>query len=104
MSKIWPAFSTRILDIRGMRLTSIPAEVWKFCFLSSIRMSDNRLDHLPVSLSQLTTLRDIDIQRNCIRALPTCIVTMVQLVRVDWDGNPLYFPPRVVMCGTKHDP
>ncbi len=97
MGKLWPAFSTRTLDIRGMRLTSIPAEVWKFSFLSVIRASHNRLDHLPMSLCRLTTLRELDIQHNCICSLPTSIVTMTQLVRIDWDNNPLFFPPRVVM-------
>lgn len=97
MSKIWPAFSTRTLDIRGMKLTSIPAELWKFSFLSLVRAADNRFDHLPMSLARLTNLRELDIQRNRVCALPVCIVSMTQLVRLDWDGNPLYFPPRVVM-------
>ncbi len=97
MSKIWPCFASRALDIRGMNLTSIPAEVWKFSFLSIIRAADNRLDLLPSSLSLLTALRELDVQRNCIHALPVCIVAMTQLVRLDWNGNPLYFPPTVVM-------
>ena len=97
MGKIWPAFSTRTLDIRGMKLTSIPAEVWKFNFLSLIRASDNRLDHLPMAICRLSTLRELDVKCNCIRALPVSIIAMTQLVRLDWDGNPLYFPPRTVL-------
>jgi hypothetical protein len=97
MGKIWPAFATRTLDIRGMKLTSIPAEVWKFSFLTLVRAADNRLDHLPPSLSRLTNLRELDVQRNCIRALPVCIIAMTQLVRLDWNSNPLYFPPTAVM-------
>ena len=97
MARIWPSFATRTLDIRGLRLTCIPAEVWKFSFISIIRAADNRLENLPMSLSRLTALRELDIQRNFIRAIPTCITCMPHLARIDWDGNPLYFPPRAVM-------
>jgi hypothetical protein len=97
MGKIWPAFATRALDIRGLKLTSIPAEVWKFSFLTLIRAADNRLDHLPMGLSRLTALRELDVQHNRILALPVSLVAMTQLVRLDWNGNPLYFPPTAVM-------
>ena len=97
MARIWPSFATRTLDIRGLRLTCIPAELWKFSFISIIRAADNRLENLPMSLSRLTALRELDIQRNFIRAIPTCITCMPHLARIDWDGNPLYFPPRAVM-------
>ena len=29
LCRVWPAFATRTLDIRGLKLTSIPAEVLK---------------------------------------------------------------------------
>jgi hypothetical protein len=97
MSKLWLAFSTRILDLRAMGFTSLPAEVWKFTFVTVIRMADNRLHLLPVCLSRLTKLRELDIQRNCIRAIPACLISMTQLTRLDWNGNPIYFPPIAVM-------
>jgi Leucine-rich repeat (LRR) protein len=93
LAKVWTCFSTKSLDIRGLSLRQFPSEVWRFLFLTRIRMNENKITFLPILLTSLTLLTDLDVSRNAIRCIPVHISLMSQLKHLNYANNPIYWPP-----------
>jgi Leucine-rich repeat (LRR) protein len=93
LSKVWSCFSTKCLDLRGLSLRQFPSEVWRFPFLNRVRINDNKITSLPLLLTSMKLLTDLDVSRNAIRSIPFHISQMSQLKHLNYAENPIHWPP-----------
>jgi Leucine-rich repeat (LRR) protein len=93
LAKVWSCFSTKCLDLRCQSLRQFPSEVWRFLFLTRVRISDNKITFLPLLLTTMTLLTDLDVSHNSIRCIPLHISLMSQLKHLNYESNPIYWPP-----------
>jgi Leucine-rich repeat (LRR) protein len=93
LAKVWSCFSTKSLDLRGLSLRQFPSEVWRFAFLTRVRINDNRIIFLPQLLTSLTLLTDLNVSHNAIRCIPMHISLMSHLKHFNYASNPIFWPP-----------
>jgi len=62
--------AAQTLDLIGLGLTALPAELAQLTHLEWLDLSDNRLTALPAELGQLTNLRWLSLSGNPLTALP----------------------------------
>ncbi|MBF0323272.1 MAG: hypothetical protein HQL62_10110, partial [Magnetococcales bacterium] len=89
-----------VLDLSGLDLQDLPAEIGRFVHVRRLFLADNRLTTLPPEIAQLTSLELLDLRRNRIRHLPEQMASMAALVYLWLDGNGLTALPPVVMALT----
>jgi len=78
-----------VLNLRGLRLTSLPDSISKLTALQKLDLSDNRLRELPDSISKLTALQKLDLSDNRLRELPESIGKLTALQKLDLSDNRL---------------
>ncbi|MCJ1413801.1 cysteinyl-tRNA synthetase [Xylographa parallela] len=85
-----------VLDISNNRLEQLEhAELHKIQGLVSIKMSNNKLTHLPQSFSQLKALRSLNISSNYLKILPEFIFDLKTLVDLDISFNSIQALPKI---------
>ena len=77
----------RSLFLNDNRLTSIPGEIDQLENLQSLHLDDNRLTELPPGLSKLSRLRELRLDRNCLVTLPYNISRMRSLESLAANSN-----------------
>ena len=73
----------RELDLSGLRLKMLPAEVFGLYDLRVLDVSHNRINYLPPELGRLEQMRRLVINRNPIAYLPTTVGQLRHLELVD---------------------
>jgi len=86
--KAWSA-DAQTLDLSGLRLTALPAEVGRLTNLQTLYLSDNQLTALPAELGQLTNLELLNLSGNQMTALPAWLGQLTNLQRLELSRNQL---------------
>jgi len=87
---------TNWLDLSGLRLREIPAEVWNYQHLIELNLGGNRLRSLPPEIARLENLERLYLDDNRIEALPPEIGMLPRLKWLDLDANRLHdLPPEM---------
>jgi Leucine-rich repeat (LRR) protein len=87
--------STR-LNLRGLRITSLPAEIGNLVKLTELGLGDNQLTTLPESIGGLTALTDLYLGGNRLTALPESIGGLNALTNLNLYGNQLTTLPEQI--------
>ncbi|MCI5224876.1 MAG: hypothetical protein D3924_19955, partial [Candidatus Electrothrix sp. AR4] len=85
----------KYLDLSGLGLSEIPEEVFDFCWLTDLNISDNRLKRIPSHILLLSQLENFDISNNLLQQIPGLILAMPTLKAVSFQGNPLHLQPEL---------
>jgi len=84
------------LDLSGLRLREIPAEVWNYQHLIELNLGGNKLRSLPPEIARLENLERLYLDDNRIEVLPPEIGMLPRLKWLDLDANRLYdLPPEI---------
>jgi hypothetical protein len=67
------------LDLSGLALTSLPADVRRFTRLRKLNAEHNRLRALPAWIGELTSLHTLELAHNQLRTLPAELVHLTRL-------------------------
>jgi len=81
------------LDLRGLRLLTIPKEVFELINLEVLSLGGNQLTELPIEICKLTKLKKLYIEGNNIKKIPKEIVQLVNLEHLSAENNPINTPP-----------
>lgn len=85
-----PAAVTSRLDLRGMGLTKLPADVLDRTDLTELDLSDNRLTGaLPAEIGRLRNLRTLDASGNQMTGVPAEVGRLSELETLDLSDNRL---------------
>ena len=77
------------LDLSGLELTSLPAEIGQLTNLTSLNLSYNKLKNLPAEIVQLTNLTSLYLSYNKLKNLPAEIVQLTNLTSLYLDRTQL---------------
>ena len=77
------------LDLRGNKLTALPAEIGQLSVLKDVNLSDNRLRSVPPGFWQLVSLQELNLGFNRLTSLPAEIGLLISLKRLDLGNNGL---------------
>ena len=66
---------SKSLDLAGLKLTSLPDQIFDLIQLENLYLADNELTSLPDQISDLRNLKKLDLEKNPIESLP----------ELDWD-------------------
>ena len=77
------------LDLSGLLLSSIPAQVYEHTWLTELNLKGNKLTTLPTQLLSLEHLESLDISENFIEYLPAPVINLTNLKEVKYHGNQL---------------
>lgn len=78
----------RRLDLSGMGLTELPADITQLTMLEAINLQDNKLTNLR-RIEQLPNLREIQASNNCVTALHKEMLDMFSIETITLFGNPI---------------
>lgn len=85
-----------VLDISNNRLEQLEhAELNKLSSLVSIKISNNKLKHLPPYFGQFTSLRSLNLSSNYIESLPDFLCDLEGLVDLDISFNTVRTLPKI---------
>ena len=76
------------LDLSGMGLSELPAEITQLSMLESLNLSNNKLSSLK-RIVELSNLREIDASNNLITQLPQEMLNMWSIESISLYGNPI---------------
>lgn len=87
--------SLRYLDAHLNQLCRIPSEIGRATNLEVLNLSKNfnDLTEIPESIGNLSKLKELDISFNHIQFLPGSFFKLDSLVKLNFEENPLIFPP-----------
>ncbi|MBF0135180.1 MAG: hypothetical protein H7833_02345 [Magnetococcus sp. DMHC-1] len=91
---------TDILDLSGLDLKELPAEIGRFVHVRRLFLADNRLVTLPPEIASLTALELLDLRRNRLQQLPRQMAALHNLTYLWLGGNGLTELPPVVTALT----
>lgn len=77
------------LDLRGLKLESVPETISQLTLLRTLDLSFNQLTSLPESLGQLTALRTLQLSYNKLTSLPESLSQLAALRKLDLESNNL---------------
>jgi internalin A len=89
------------LDLSGLGIESLPADIARLVHLEKLDLSDNRLAELPASIGQLTRLRRLDLINNRLAVVPESIGRLSKLERLYLGYNRLAVVPESIGRLTK---
>jgi hypothetical protein len=81
------------IDLRGMRLTSVPEFVFHMPQLKVLMLGENRLTSLPERIGTLTTLTRLRLGENKLASLPESLGKLTKLTELDLMHNQLVSLP-----------
>jgi Leucine-rich repeat (LRR) protein len=82
------------LDLNDNALVQLPASGWAaLTVLVELRLSHNKLTHVPTALGSLPSLQRLDLSHNKLSKLPPELFSHSHLVRLDLRGNSLHKLP-----------
>jgi len=84
---------SRLLDLSGLKLTSVPEAVWQLATLRELNLSGNRLTSVPETLGQLTALQRLDLFSNQLTCVPETLGQLTALRELDLSNNQLASVP-----------
>ncbi|MEM6253747.1 MAG: COR domain-containing protein, partial [Cyanobacteria bacterium P01_D01_bin.156] len=89
------------LDLSGNSFSNLPESFCDLKNLKKINLGDdssggNKLVALPSSISQLTNLESLTIQKNWLKSLPEELKSLRNLNSLDLQGNPISIPPEIL--------
>ena len=73
------ANSWTVLDMGGMRLRNLSADLCKYTFLTQLFLNHNKLTRLPTDISRLSQLITLDLSSNLLTSLPVEIGRLTNL-------------------------
>lgn len=79
--------SVQILELKGKKLKTIPADVYKFRNLVVLDLGRNKIKVVPDSIGQLTQLEELDLSGNKIDSLPPSIGKLTNLHKLALNRN-----------------
>ncbi|EFC42614.1 predicted protein [Naegleria gruberi] len=82
----------KVLDLSGNQLYELPIDLARLS-LTSINLSNNKLEFLPQALNEMNTLTKIDISENVLLSLPSTISHLVNVEELDISNNYLMTLP-----------
>jgi|GEM_PF-4477279 hypothetical protein len=89
-------FKASMVDMRSRGLTEISRDVWKYGHLKILRLSHNRIAHLPPEIGELEDLEELDLSDNQLTHLPPEIGKLKNLEELDLSDNQLtHLPPEI---------
>jgi len=90
------------LDFSNNVLQSVPADLYTYLTsLSSLTLSHNQLQTLPLGISKCVSLRSLDLSFNKLTSLPDDFVDLVKTLQVlDISSNPLFMLPACIFSST----
>jgi len=80
---------TRRLDLSFLRLTSVPASVFKLKNLEELNLSNNAITHIPDGISNLLCLKRLDISCNSLVSITPRISSCTSLEYLNLSNNQL---------------
>ena len=85
-----------LLDLSGLKLTSVPDTIGQLTQLILLKLSNNELTTLPDAIVQLTQLIGLDLSDNQLTTLPDTIGQLTQLTRLYLINNKLTTFPEAI--------
>lgn len=76
------------LDISGMKIGSLPANIDELSMLQTLGVSGNDLEELPASLANIPTLKRVIARNNKLTSVPAGMELIPELKMIDLKGNP----------------
>ncbi|WP_194792961.1 leucine-rich repeat domain-containing protein [Caenimonas koreensis] len=87
------ADQTAPLNLNGMNLVQLPAQIGLLTNLRDLVLNDNQLTELPAEIGELVNLRSIQLTNNQLTQLPAQIGRLSALRELRLNGNPLTHLP-----------
>ena len=84
------------LDLSGMELTELPAEIGQLINLTKLHLGHNSLSNLLPEIGQLTNLRNLYLSENSLSNLPPEIGQLTNLAYLNLSENSLPIPPEIL--------
>lgn len=84
------------LSLRGNALEILPPEIGKLVNLTFLSIADNKLSQLPAEIGQLINLTRLNLKNNQLTELPLELLELDQLALLRLDGNQLDLPPDIM--------
>ncbi len=81
------------LNLRGLGLTRVPAELGQLTALTVLDLQNNQLTAVPAELGRLTALTDLSFYNNRLTAVPTELGQLTALTDLSLSGNQLTTVP-----------
>ena len=76
------------LDLSGMKMGSLPANIDELSMLQTLIVSGNELNELPATLANIPTLKRVVARNNNLTSLPAGMENIPELKSIDLKGNP----------------
>ena len=76
------------LDLSGMKMGSLPANIDELSMLQTLVVSGNELNELPAALANIPTLKRVVARNNNLTSLPAGMELIPELKVIDLKGNP----------------
>ncbi|MFO1040731.1 MAG: COR domain-containing protein [Planctomycetaceae bacterium] len=89
-----------LLDLRGLKLTSLPPEIGKLNALKTLYLAGNQLTAIPPGIGKLNSLVGLDLSYNQLTTLPPEIRKLKDLTRLFLHGNPALGIPDSILGPT----
>lgn len=86
-----------ILDLSGMDLSSLPADISKLTRLNVVILSDNEFTEFPEGLTEVSSLIEIDLANNKISRIPDSISKLNKLQVLNLSGNDISSVPQSLL-------
>nr|POE52091.1 leucine-rich repeat-containing protein sog2 [Quercus suber] len=83
----------RYLNLRWNQLKLFPEAVLQLSALEILDISKNRITSIPEDIKNMTSLKFLAVARNRITRLPLALGEMNSLHKLQYDENPIEFPP-----------
>ncbi len=77
----------KVLDLSHNSLSSLPAEIGQLTNLTYLSLINNSLSNLPAEIGQLTNLTELDLSYNSLSSLPAEIVQLTKLTYLYLSNN-----------------
>src|SRR6266849_359920 len=77
------------LELSGLALSQLPAELWQLTSLQELYLHENQLSQIPAEIGQLTNLQKLRLDKNQLSRLPPELWQLTSLQRLDLDNNQL---------------